>query len=263
MALQCLEKILSRRWSYMTHYMQQQHQQFPSVSGSASAIFQPGFAGTNVQEVRALNQGGFASGAAGTYGAPVQAGMGMGSASAMFQPGYAGTNIQEVRQLNAGYASPLQSGGYAQTQAAFPTAGFGAVQSIFSPGFAGTDPQDVRSGYLGGTAGTGFGMHAPQQQQAYAAPLAGGVNAIFQPGFAGTNIQEVRALNYGQAQATAGTGFRTYAPQQQQQTYAAPLGSGASAMFQPGYAGTNVQEVRALNAGQPAPHWGSILPGTH
>jgi len=232
-------------------------QQAP-FSSSANAVFQPGFAGTNAQEVRYLNNGGQIP-AASTYGAPVQGGF--GGVQAVFQPGFAGTNAQEVRQQNqVGFASfgpgagyPQAAFGYPQAQAGYQQQFAGSAQSIFSPGFAGTNVQEVQA-----RNNTSFGGGFNNAYTGFAGPAAGNVGSIFSPGFAGTNVQEVRQLNQpGYSSFGAGFGFQA----QPQQSFAAPFGGSVQAVFQPGFAGTNVQEVRALNAGQQAPYAGYNFAG--
>ncbi len=259
--------------------------QYQPVTGAAQSVFQPGFAGTNVQEVRALNAGYPASAAFGPYSGQAYAAQQQqqptaygttqalgGSASAIFQPGFAGTNAQEVRQDYAlsqqstipAYGNPYQTGAIGAPVSAAP------VSAIFQPGFAGTNVQQVRQEY------------APSQQgaiphPAYAAPTATGMTAgsIFQPGFAGTNVQEVRALNAGYPVPAAFGPYSGQAYATQQQPTAAqqqPTGSGtsqalggsASAIFQPGFAGTNVQEVRqdyTLSQQSAQPPYGYAAPG--
>jgi len=253
----------------------------PTISGamgSAGAMFQPGFAGTNVQEVQHWNQGGQLQSlgtSAPTYG--MSFGGGIGGAQSIFSPGFAGTNVQEVRQLNSGYPAQQQQGGYSQNQPlgymqnqysgyiqAQPTyqqANYGAqAGSIFSPGFAGTNVQEVQarnhSGYNNYIGQAGYSNQAGN--------TSGG--SIFSPGFANTNVQEVRQLNQGGFAPTPvmSSGYNTQAQQvQQQQQYQNQLGMGAQSMFSPGFAGTNAQEVRQLNApGQMVQQTGSIFPGT-
>jgi hypothetical protein len=83
---------------------QGQGQHFNAGTGS---IFSPGFAGTNTQEVRQYNQGGFYSQQPQqpqqmhSYANPLGAG-----AQSVFSPNFAGTNTQEVRSQNAGQAAP-------------------------------------------------------------------------------------------------------------------------------------------------------------
>ncbi|MDN4093648.1 hypothetical protein [Brevibacillus agri] len=277
----------------------QQQQQFLGAMSPAGAMFQPGFAGTNVQEVQHWNHGGHAQSiGTPTYG--MASGGGASGAQSIFSPGFAGTNAQEVRQQNHSYQAPQQqgygqqqaygqqqqqqayvpnqafnaimhqSGNYAQTQPSY-NQGYGAgAGSIFSPGFAGTNAQEVRQQNQQGY--TGYQGFAGQQQPytaqvAYPPALTG---SIFSPGFAHTNVQEVRQQNHGGGYAASlpqgGFGMQAqYGQQQQQQAqqYQQPLGSGAHSIFSPGFAGTNVQEVRQLNTpGQAAPHTGSIFPGS-
>ncbi|MGN7470797.1 hypothetical protein [Brevibacillus sp. SAFN-007a] len=285
------------------HNNQMQSQQQPQFLGAispAGAMFQPGFAGTNVQEVQHWNHGGHPQSiGTPTYG--MASGGGVSGAGSIFSPGFAGTNNQEVRQQNHSYQAPQQgygqqqayvhqqqqqqqayvpnqafnaimhqSGSYAQAQPSY-NQGYGAgAGSIFSPGFAGTNAQEVRQQNQQGY--TGY-QGVASQQQPYAAPVAyppALTGSIFSPGFAQTNVQEVRQQNHGGGYASAlpQGGFGMQAPygqqQPQAQQYQQPLGSGAHSIFSPGFAGTNVQEVRQLNTpGQTAPHTGSIFPGSY
>ncbi|NGQ94883.1 hypothetical protein G3578_06755 [Brevibacillus sp. SYP-B805] len=178
-----------------------------------------------------------------------------GPVSAIFQPGFAGTDVQEVRALNAGYATPALSGGLGVSHAPIASApspvGYqphvgigGPISSIYSPGFVGTDVQEVRARNLG--------TYAP-----YAGVGGAGVSQIFSPGFAGTNPQEVRGLQPGYpAPATvpsppAASFVSQGAPYAGQ---AAGIPGSVNAIFHPGFAGTNVQEVRALNTGYGTPY---------
>ncbi|MDF2681257.1 MAG: hypothetical protein K0R47_2447 [Brevibacillus sp.] len=262
--------------------------------GGTQAMFQPGFANTNVQEVRQLNSG---------YAAPQQQGFQQAqmnsyqqtqpinylhphntgytqaqstyqpafgaTTNSIFSPGFSGTNVQEVQQRNntgfTGYTG--QTGYSSNTGYSSPIGG-----SIFSPGFAGTNVQEVQqrnnTGFSGYTGQSGYTNNA-----GYSSPISGG---IFSPGFAGTNVQEVRQLNQG-GNATAGimsSGFGLQPQQQQQQqpqqqsqqsyqSYGNSIGTGSQSMFSPGFAGTNVQEVRSLNnGGQMTAYTGSIFPGS-
>ncbi|NQF14781.1 hypothetical protein HPY31_12755 [Brevibacillus sp. HB1.3] len=259
----------------------QQQPQFFGAVGPAGSMFQPGFAGTNVQEVQYWNQGGHAQ----SLGAP-SLGMSSGGAQAIFSPGFANTNVQEVRQLNnTGYPQQQQNFGYAQNPALHSLqnqstgyaqgqqAGYIQAQpsyqqsvgqgSIFSPGFAGTNVQEVQARNQVGYSGYG-GQAGYTNQAAYPPAMTG---SIFSPGFANTNVQEVRQLN--------NTGYGMHAQQGQlqqsqlqpqayaNQGYSNQAGAGAQAIFSPGFAGTNTQEVQQLNTpGQMAPHTGSIFPGT-
>ncbi len=95
--------------------MQSGQQQFLGAMTPAGAMLQPGYAGTNVQEVQHWNHGGHAQSiGTPTYGMP--AGGGIGQGQSIFSPGFAGTNAQEVRQLNHSYQAP-QAQGYNQQQA--------------------------------------------------------------------------------------------------------------------------------------------------
>jgi len=262
--------------------MQSQQPTISGAMGSAGAMFQPGFAGTNVHEVQHWNQGGHSQSLgipAPTYG--MSYGGGISGAQSIFSPGFAGTNVQEVRQLNSGYPAQQQqsynqnqalgymqnqSSGYMQAQPAnyiqaqptYQQANYGAqAGSIFSPGFAGTNVHEVQarnhSGYNNYIGPAGYTNQAGN--------TSGG--SIFSPGFAGTNVQEVRQLNQGGFAPTPVMSSRYNTQAQQPQQYQNQLGMGAQSMFSPGFAGTNAQEVRQLNApGQMVQQTGSIFPGT-
>ncbi|UED73802.1 hypothetical protein [Brevibacillus sp. DP1.3A] len=272
----------------INHMMQSQQQpQFFGAMSPAGAMFQQGYAGTNVQEVQHWNHGGHAQ----SIGTPTP-GMSYGGAQSIFSPNFANTNVQEVRQLNqAGYPQQQQQQyGYGQNQALHPMqnqfsgyaqgqqAGYIQAQpsyqqsvgqgSIFSPGFAGTNVQAVQARNQVGYSGYG-GQAGYTNQAAYPPPAMTG--SIFAPGFANTNVQEVRQLN------NTGYGMQAQQGQQQQpqlqpqlqpqayanQAYSNQAGAGAQSIFSPGFAGTNTQEVHQLNTpGQMAPHTGSIFPGT-
>lgn len=265
----------------MTHILNNmmhspQQPQFFGAMSPAGAMFQQGFAGTNVQEVQHWNHGGHAQ----SIGTP-SLGMSSGGAQAIFSPGFANTNVQEVRQLNnTGYPQQQQYFGYAQNPALHSlqnqSTGYAQAQqagyiqaqpsyqqsvgqgSIFSPGFAGTNVQEVQARNQVGYSGYG-GQAGYTNQAAYPPAMTG---SIFSPGFANTNVQEVRQLN--------NTGYGLHAQQGQlqpqayaNQAYSNQAGAGAQAIFSPGFAGTNTQEVQQLNTpGQVAPHTGSIFPGT-
>lgn len=276
--------------------MQSQQPHISGAMGSAGAMLQPGYAGTNVHEVQHWNHGGHAQSiGTPTYG--MSYGTGNGGAQSIFSPGFAGTNSQEVRQQNSGYSQPQQYGygqnhalgymqnqssgymqsqpyQYGQAQPSYQQASYGGPSgSIFSPGFAGTNVQEVQArnhtGYNSSLGQAGYSNQTGNQ------PAMGG--SIFSPGFAGTNVQEVRQLNQG-GYAPApimSTGYNMQAQQMQQQAqgqnqHSIPayqnqnhLGMGAQSVFSPGFAGTNAQEVRQLNApGQMGPQTGSIFPGT-
>ncbi|GAA4716315.1 hypothetical protein [Brevibacillus fulvus] len=274
-----------------------------NVSGVQS-VFQPGFAGTDVQQVRnqiardggfGYNsvQGGFATGVPAGFqnNASFQSGVSfqspVGGAQAVFQPGFAGTDVQQVRNQIArdggfGYNSvqsgfgagvPVQSAGF-QGNASFQTAGVGfqggGVQAIFQPGFAGTDPQQVRNqisrdgGFGYNSVQSNFGAGVPVQSTGFQGNTSfqtagvgfqgGGVQAVFQPGFAGTDVQQVRnqiardggfGYNVGQAGFSGGNFQSGYQANAGYQTAGVGFqGSNAQAVFQPGFAGTDVQQVR-------------------
>ena len=257
---------------FMNQQQQQQQQAYPSISSSPGAMFQPGFAGTNAQEVQFQNQqGGFSQSSPSlTYGFS-NAGA-FGGAQAMFHPGFAGTNAMEVRQNNAVFPQQQQFGGYSQFQQPMNQSSFSGqagAGSIFSPGFAGTNIQEVQARNQPGNGGmgmamgmSGFGPSGYSQQQNQ------GINSIFSPTFAGTNIQEVRQQNQASlASAPFQQGYnqfqqQAYRPQQQFQSFASPMGMGVQSVFNPGFAGTNAQEVRALNAAQSQPQVGSFYQGS-
>ncbi|WP_139488109.1 hypothetical protein [Brevibacillus dissolubilis] len=288
----------------------------------AQSVFQPGFAGTNVNQVRQdiAREGGFNSnvglspvGSLGTvgayntnYGVPYGAttnqalrpqayvggvqpgGILATGAQSVFQPGFAGTDVNQVRQdiaREGGFNSNVGAYGtqyavpYVTTtnQALRPQAYVGGVQpggilatnaqSVFQPGFAGTDVNQVRQdiareggfnsnyGTVGafGTTTQGYGQNV-YGQTAYNA----GVQSVFQPGFAGTNVNQVRQdiaregfnSNLGTVGAygttTQGLGQSVYG----QTAYNAGvqpggiLANNVQAVFQPGFAGTDVQRVR-------------------
>ncbi|MED1780604.1 hypothetical protein P4V43_02060 [Brevibacillus fortis] len=274
----------------MTHTMNymlqpQQQPQFFGAMSPTGAMFQQGYAGTNVQEVQHWNHGGHAQ----SIGTPIT-GMSYGGAQSVFSPGFANTNVQEVRQLNqagypqqqqqqqygygqnqalqsmqnqfTGYAQGQQAG-YMQAQPSYQQSYGQGGNSIFSPGFAGTNVQEVQARNQVGYSGYG-GQAGYTNQSAYPQAMTG---SIFSPGFANTNVQEVRQLN------NTGYGMQAQQGQQQQsqlqpqayanQAYSNQAGAGAQSVFSPGFAGTNTQEVRQLNTpGQMAPHTGSIFPGT-
>ncbi|USG64459.1 hypothetical protein NDK47_20250 [Brevibacillus ruminantium] len=246
-------------------YQNMMHTHQTPISGSAHSIFQPGFAGTNVQEVRYWNQGGHAP-LTSTYGGSTS---GFAGAQAIFQPGFAGTNAQEVRHQNqTSYASFAPQAGYQQQPYGYQQAQTGylpqygeSAQAVFSPGFAGTNVQEVQA-----RNHTGYNQGFNQGYTGYSAPISGHAGSIFSPGFAGTNAQEVRQLNQGHSPqaagfASIGAGYGAIPAQQHQHMHTAPLGSSVQAVFHPSFAGTNAQEVRALNAGQHAPYTGSIYAG--
>ncbi|MGD8188408.1 hypothetical protein ACQCN2_00255 [Brevibacillus ginsengisoli] len=232
--------------TYNNFYGQNQFQSQLPVGGSASTMFQPGFAGTNANEVRQdyaqslQTPAGTSTYAAGMYGTPV---------NNIFSPNFAGTNVQEVRALNSGYSSPAVHqqpfmAGMGQTMGYAPqvsSVGMPSVNEVFQPNFAGTNIQEVRARNASAGSFAGYGMHAGMSGMS-----AGGANSVFQPNFAGTNVQEVRALNSGYPAPSVNQ-------QPYGQSYNMGMGMGmsaapsfpatANAIFHPGFAGTNVHEV--------------------
>ncbi|AIG25229.1 hypothetical protein EGH10_07685 [Brevibacillus laterosporus] len=228
--------------------------------GTANSVFNPGFAGTNVQEVRALNAGQSAPALAHqAYGQVPSYGnqhyatqVGFTGANSIFQPGFAGTNVQEVRAQNAGQPTPgvasLTNLAYGQNQNYAVQGGFTNANSVYQPGFAGTNVQEVRH------------LNAGQAGTALSQGMNSNINSVYTPGFAGTNANEVHALNAGYSMPTvAQQPYQAHIPQTQSYQFQAPSYSspvsyaGANSVFQPGFAGTNVQEVRSLNAGFATP----------
>ncbi|WP_134685024.1 hypothetical protein [Brevibacillus migulae] len=271
--------------AYQTTYATPQFSNVPvGLQSGAQAIFQPGFAGTDPQQVRNqiardLNPGvqsyqnTFTSQQFG--GVPV--GLQSGAAQAIFQPGFAGTDPQQVRsqiarELNYGYANQALPTSYQGTAAyqsnvpvGVPAAVSGGVQAVFQPGFAGTEVQQVRN-QIARDGGFGYGATAYQSNQSLGAvgvpaayqttqtlgavgvpaAVSGGVQAIFQPGFAGTDVQQVR--NQIARDGGYGYGYATNAfqPNQGLGTVGVPaaVSGGVQAVFQPGFAGTDVQQVQ-------------------
>lgn len=258
------------------------HPQQPSFYGAmspAGSMFQPGFAGTNVQEVQHWNNGGSAQ----SFGTQTPAfSGGMSGGQSIFAPGFANTNVQEVRQLNNTFPAQQQQqqqqsfgqnqalqymqnqqaqnqqASYFQQQPTYQQAFGQGVNSIFSPNFAGTNTQEVQARNQ-----VGYGGQTGYMYQSANPPAMSG--SIFSPGFAGTNVQEVRQLNQPGFNMQAGQ-IQQQQQQQQQfqpQAFANQPGTGAQSIFSPGFAGTNAQEVRQLNTpGQMGPHTGSIFPGS-
>ncbi|QQE72652.1 hypothetical protein KDJ56_11750 [Brevibacillus composti] len=141
-----------------------------AFGGGAQAVFQPGFAGTDVQQVRnqIARDGGYGyTGAqqsfaqtAGNAGVPASFG---GGAQAIFQPGFAGTDAQQVRNeiardIGFGVQPNFANAGFGQSvgTAGIPAAFGGGAQAIFQPGFAGTDAQQVRN-QISRDGGFGYG----------------------------------------------------------------------------------------------------------
>ncbi|MED4782098.1 hypothetical protein [Brevibacillus choshinensis] len=227
--------------------------------GGTQAMFQPGFANTNVQEVRQLNSG---------YAAPQQQGFQQTQMNSYQQT----QPINYLHPHNTGFIQ-AQPSGYMQAQSTYQPSYGTATNSIFSPGFAGTNIQEVQQRNNTGYAGQGYTGQTGYTNNTGYSPQLGG--SIFSPGFAGTNVQEVRQLNQG-GTASAGimsSGYGLYPQQQQQQqqqqaqqsyqSYGSSIGTGSQSIYSPGFAGTNIQEVRSLNnGGQMTAHTGSIFPGS-
>jgi len=246
-------------------------------------VFQRGFAGTNAQQVRQQNAQSIQSQFAGSrfqpagqqqFGFQQQAGYGasqFGAPQSVFQPGFAGTDAQQVRQQNAQSiqsqfaGSRFQPAGQQQfgfqQQAGYGASQFGAPQSVFQPGFAGTDAQQVRqqnaqsiqSQFAGSRfQPAGQQQFGFQQQVGYGASQFGAPQSVFQPGFAGTDAQQVRQQNAQSIQSQfTGNRFQPAGQQQfgfqQPSSFSSQFGSTQS-VFQPGFAGTNAQHVRQQNA---------------
>ena|GEM_PF-529356 len=215
--------------------------QFTSFATNAQSVFQPGFAGTNPQQVRQqiASDGGFGYGTAGV--------------SAVNAAGL--SNVGAVNAVGLGNVGTAY--GIGQTQPAF-----GNVQAVFQPGFAGTNPQQVRQqiasdggfGYgavnaaglsnVGAVNAVGLNNVSTAYGYGQTQPSFGNVQAVFQPGFAGTNPQQVRqqiARDGGFAYTGSGL-TNTAGSVGLGQTQ--PAIGGVQSVFQPGFAGTNPQEVR-------------------
>lgn len=207
---------------------------FGNAAG-AQSVFQPGFAGTDVQQVRnQINRDlswNYGTGVQSGYGAGGQMGYGYQGvvgvpasipavgAQAVFQPGFAGTDAQQVRQsiareggFNTGLQSGYGMGGYQgsyQGSVGIPGAVSGGVgaQAVFQPGFAGTDVQQVRNQFSRDLSNYGTGLqpnYGTGLQPGFIPTGYQGAQAVFQPGFAGTDVQQVRnqigrdmGMNYG------------------------------------------------------------------
>lgn len=172
--------------------------------GFGSQITQPGFAGTDTQQVRQQNQQsqyGQQQVQPQPYfsGQPQQQGFGPQQA---LQPGFAGTDAQEVRRQNEQSMQNHQGmmGQPQQVQPQFAqqpqfqqTIGQG---SHLQPGFAGTNPQEVQRQNAQSTQGLqGQQQFQPVQQQYQPAQQSFGPQQAFHPNFAGTNAQQVRQQN--------------------------------------------------------------------
>ncbi|RFU70803.1 hypothetical protein D0469_04975 [Peribacillus saganii] len=221
--------------------------------GGLQSVMQPGFAGTDSQQVRQEIQQDLAN---------------------------------QSMQRSGGFGQ--QAGGMMQSNAfGMGTGGFGGVQSVMQPGFAGTDAQQVRQEIQQDLANRsmqqgGFtqqaGGFAPMggftQQAGGFAPMggftqqaggfAGGAQSVMQPGFAGTDAQQVRQeiqqdLANQSMQRSAGGftqqagGFAPMGGFTQQAGGFAPMSGytqqaggfgGMQSVMQPGFAGTDAQQVR-------------------
>jgi len=172
--------------------------QFGGFTGGSHSIMQPGFAGTDAQQVRqdiqnssngqitSRNAGSMAMNANGQQGQ-----MGMGSM------GQQGGSIGQMGMGQQGVG--LQFGGFT-----------GGSHSVMQPGFAGTDAQQVRQDIQNSSngqitsrnAGASMGMNPNMQQGQMGmgqqgagmqfGGFTGGPQSIMQPGFAGTDAQQVR-----------------------------------------------------------------------
>jgi hypothetical protein len=180
------------------------------------------------------------------------------SPQAVFQPGFAGTDAQQVRQQNAqsfqgqqqyglGQQGPQTQYGYQQPQG---QQHFTGPQAVFQPGFAGTDAQQVRQQLAQSQQyATGFqppyGYQQPYGQQQFTSP-----QAVFQPGFTGTNVQQVRQQNAQSFQNQQAPYQQQPVMQQQygQQPQGQQQFTSPQAVFQPGFSGTDAQQVRQQNA---------------
>ncbi len=184
-----------------------QGQQGVSFAGHHSAM-QPGFAGTDAQQVRQdishsnmnINRGNLGGYTQQAGGFLPQGANFAGSHSAM-QPGFAGTNTQQVRQdishsnMNINHGN---LGGYTQQAGGFLPQGtsFAGSHSVMHSGFAGTDTQQVRQDISHSNMNINQGNLRGYTQQTgsflpQGASFAGHQSAM-QPGFAGTDAQQVR-----------------------------------------------------------------------
>ncbi|MEH7115846.1 hypothetical protein V7128_00295 [Neobacillus vireti] len=154
--------------------------QFGGFTG-AHSVMQPGFAGTDAQQVRQDIQNSIQNGS----------GMNMGSM------GQQGGSLGQMGMGQQG--GSMQFGGFT-----------GGAHSVMQPGFAGTDAQQVRQDIQNSSngqitsrnAGASMGMNANMQQGQMGmgqqggsmqfGGFTGGPQSIMQPGFAGTDAQQVR-----------------------------------------------------------------------
>ncbi|WP_077212213.1 hypothetical protein [Bacillus dakarensis] len=127
-------------------------------------------------------------------------------------------------------------------------------QEVFQPGVAGTDAQQVRQQNAQSAQGgssfqqMGQGLNGSQQSVGSLGQFAS-TQAAFQPGFAGTDAQQVRQQNTQSAQGGSslqqmGQGVNNF----QQSVGGMGQFTSSQEVFQPGFAGTDAQQVRQQNA---------------
>jgi hypothetical protein len=233
-----------------------QGQQGASFTGPQS-IMQPGFAGTDAQQVRqdiansSMNQGNMGGNSQQTGGGFMAQGASFAGPQSVMQPGVAGTDAQQVRRdiANSSMNQGNMGGNSQQTSGGFMAQGasFAGPQSVMQPGFAGTDAQQVRQDIANSSMNQGnMGGNSQQTGGGYMAQGASfaGPQSVMQPGFAGTDAQQVRRdiANSSMNQGNMGGGGNS------QQT-GGFMGQGASfagpqSIMQPGFAGTDPQQVR-------------------
>jgi hypothetical protein len=177
-----------------------------------------------------------------------------GTQQGLYAQGYAGTNPQHVSHQNAQSTYGATNQAMNQQQGYQTGTHFHGPQSVLHSGFSGTDVQHVRQQNAQSTQNVGQHMITHQTTghpaavgyQQVGTPITGS-QAAFQSGFAGTDVQHVRQQN---AQSIQGT--TAYQPVYQQsyannQYTGAPISS-QQAIFQPGFAGTDVDQVRQQNS---------------
>ncbi|WP_129726998.1 hypothetical protein [Ectobacillus funiculus] len=185
--------------------MQGQHN--VNFAGPHSAM-QPGFAGTDAQQVRqdisnntmnmnSGNMGGYTQQAGGFL---PQGASFAGSHSAMHS-GFSGTDAQQVRQDIANSTMNMNRGnmgGYTQQASSFLPQGasFAGSHSAMHSGFSGTDAQQVRQDIANSNMNMNRGNMGGYTQQPGSfspqnASFAGSHSAM-QPGFSRTDAQQVR-----------------------------------------------------------------------
>ena len=201
--------------------------QFGGFAGGPQSVMQPGFAGTDAQQVRqdiqnSSNNVSMGMMGMGQPGGSMQYGGFVGGPQSNMQPGFAGTDAQQVRQ---DIQNSSMGGGVGQQGVSFNQMGLsqpggsmqfgsfgGGAQSVMQPGFAGTDAQQVRqdiqnssNGQITSRNAGSMGANTMGQQSGsfnqmgmsqpggsmQVGGFAGG-QSIMQPGFAGTDAQQVR-----------------------------------------------------------------------